>query len=200
MSQVIGLEYAADAAAPTPALIKVLKASWAFGLLFTVLFAALVLLAALMAGAMLFYDGPHLQVDSQSFELTQASKALPSFIIVGTLPWATKAAYAIVAVARTLPAIMLFWNLRLLFRLYAAGQVFAPRNAAVIKTIGLWLVASALSPFACHLFLSSLGRELDHAWFHMQEVQAFVLGGQVFVIAQVMQVGHEIEEDRSQFV
>ena len=35
---------------------------------------------------------------------------------------------------------------------------------------------------------------------HLSRVQALVLGLLVFVIAQVMAVGHEIEEDRKAFV
>lgn len=200
MSQVISLGGGADTAVPTPALMKVLGASRAFGLLFTALFWTLVGLSALMVGGVLLYSGPHLQAGPHHFELTARSAPLPGFVVVGALPWATKAAYAVVALARTAPAVMIVWNLRSLFQLYASGQVFAAGNAAAIKSIGLWLIASAVDPFACHLFLTGLGREIDHNWFHMQEVQAFVLGGLVFVIAQVMQVGREIEEDWSQFV
>ena len=199
MSNVMGL-HAAGVEPASSAFRRVRRASRLFSWLFTALLWALSVLAAAMALAMLIYAGPHLQVTSHSFELTNRTNILPGAVVVGTLPFATKLAYAIVAVLRTAPAVMMFWNLRALFRLYSQGVVFASENTAAIKRVGLWLVAAAFMPFASHMFLSALGREVDHAWFHMEEVQALVLGGLVFVIAQVMQVGREIEEDRSQFV
>ena len=48
--------------------------------------------------------------------------------------------------------------------------------------------------------LSATGYEIDKAWAHMAAIQELVLGAVVFVIALVMQAGHEIEEDREGFV
>ncbi len=205
MSQVTSLEFsgAQSDSAPSdsgPTYRRIRGASRLFGWLFTALLWAVSALAAAMALAMLFYTGPHLQVTSTHFELTEHETLLRGAIIVGTLPFATKLAYALAALVRTAPAIMIFWHLRALFRLYGQGVVFSQQNGLHIQKVGLWLVAAALTPFICHLLLSVSGVEIDHAWFHFEQVQAFVLGGLVFVIAQVMQAGREIEEDRSQFV
>jgi len=51
-----------------------------------------------------------------------------------------------------------------------------------------------------HLALSATGYEIDRNWAHMVSLQELVLGGVVFVVAGVMQVGREIEEDREGFV
>jgi hypothetical protein len=55
-------------------------------------------------------------------------------------------------------------------------------------------------PFLVHLILSATGYEIDGLWAHMVSLQELVLGSVVFVIALVMQAGHEIEQDREGFV
>ena len=91
-------------------------------------------------------------------------------------------------------------SLRTLFRLYGQGQVFTARNAALIKTMGAALIAHAAAPFACHLVLSATGYEIDKNWAHMVSFDEALLRAVVFVIAWVMQAGHEIEQDREGFV
>ena len=98
------------------------------------------------------------------------------------------------------PAILVLANLRGLFRLYAAGTVFARENATRIKRIGLWLTAYAVAPFLSVELLTLIDCVVDRAWFHVVEVQALVLGGILLVIAQVMEAGREIELDRDGFV
>ena len=78
--------------------------------------------------------------------------------------------------------------------------MFSARTAWLIKCMGVLLVIDAVSPFLCHLVLSATGYEIDKLWAHMAAVQELVLGAVVFVIALVMQAGHEIEEDREGFV
>ena len=49
-------------------------------------------------------------------------------------------------------------------------------------------------------YLSALHLVIDRQWMHASSVQELVLGAVVYVIALVMQVGHEIEQERGQFV
>ena len=95
---------------------------------------------------------------------------------------------------------MLFFSLRRLFGLYAEGVVFAAENARCIRWVGIALIANAVAPGLGVLFLTSLNLVIDHQWLHASSVQELVLGAVVYVIAQVMQVGHEIEEERSQII
>jgi hypothetical protein len=41
---------------------------------------------------------------------------------------------------------------------------------------------------------------MSQAWMHGSSIEQLILGAVVFVIAQVMQLGRELEEERSQFV
>jgi hypothetical protein len=159
---------------------------------------ATVLLAA-GVGALLFYQGDGLRIG-------------PSGVIIGTPPWPAgfitfatvplvqKLAYAVTAVVRFSPKVAILLNQAALFGLYAQGVVFDRRNARRIRDTGLWLIADGALPFVCHLVLSSAGLEIDHRWAHLGSLQELILGAVVVVIAEVMHVGREIEEDRSQFV
>jgi DUF2975 family protein len=198
LADVIDLPMPQRAPAATPSYRRIRAASRAFEVLFTVLFAAFVVLAAASVWVVLFYQGNHIVLGPDGgFISTEPITNVPPFS-----SWALdqKLAYALVAIVRAAPAIVLFWLLRSLFRLYGRGQVFGRRNAALIMGMGACLAADALAPFACHVALSATGYEIDRVWMHMASVQELVLGAVVVVIALVMQAGREIEEDREGFV
>jgi hypothetical protein len=97
------------------------------------------------------------------------------------------------------PLIFVFWHLRGLFRLYAAGVVFVRENAQHLKRIGVWLIAYPFAKFAANLLFQAAGGA-DHHWFYMEEVYALGLGIIVVAIAQVMEFGHEIEQEKDSFI
>ena len=167
--------------------------AWLFTGLLTL--ASAILVTALIT--MIFYKGEFVRIGPDNCYIGEGP---PNSVAFGSLPLPHRLIYCLVGIVRATPIIMLFWNARGLFRLYAQGRVFAPANAVQFSRIGMWLCAYALSPFLCHLFLSATGYEIDKNWAHMASLQAFVLGLLVLVIGQVMQVGREIEEDREAFV
>jgi hypothetical protein len=185
--------------APTPSFRKIRAVSRGFELLFTGLFALFVLLALASFWILFFYKGTMIVIGPRGGLFTTEPPP-PDFIPFYKWRLDQKLAYVPDIVVRSLPSILLFWCLRALFRLYGQGQVFTARNAAVIKAIGVCLVADAAAPFLCHLVLSATGYEIDKMWAHMAALQELVLGAVVFVIALVMQAGHEIEEDREGFI
>ena len=198
MADVVDLPMPQRAPAATPSYRRSRAASRSVEVLFTILFWAFVALAAASVAIVLFYQGSNIVLGpSGGFISTQPITDVPPF---SSWPLGQKLAYALVAVIRTAPAIMLFWLLRSLFRLYGQGQVFGRRNAALIMGMGACLAIDAVAPFACHVVLSATGYEIDRVWMHMSSIQELVLGAVVFVIALVMQAGREIEEDREGFV
>ena len=124
----------------------------------------------------------------------------PGIVLIGSLPLATQLAYAATLLLNTAAALLALLNLRGLLRLYADGVVFAAENGTRIKRIGLALAAYAVAPFTGHELVMLAGHGVDMNWFRASEPQALVLGAVLFVIAQVMEVGQEIEQDRSGFV
>jgi hypothetical protein len=193
------VDLASPRPAPTPSFRKIRAASRGFELLFTVLFTLFVLVALASFWILFFYKGTMIVIGPRGGLLTTQPPP-PDFIPFSKWRLDQKLAYVPDIVVRSAPSIFLFWYLRALFRLYGQGKVFSARNAAVIKAIGVCLVADAAAPFLCHLALSATGYEIDKMWAHMAALQELVLGAVVFVIALVMQAGHEIEEDREGFI
>ena len=124
----------------------------------------------------------------------------PGYIAPADMPVIQRLAHVPVGLLNAVPMIALFWSLRRLFGLYARGVVFAPDNARSLKRIGVALIVIAVAPWLGHAFLNSLHLAIDQVWMHGSSLQELILGAIVYVIAQVMQLGREIEEERSQFV
>ncbi len=184
----------------TPSYRKIRAASRGFEMLFTALLIFFVALMLVSLWILLFYQGTHIAIGPRGGLISFDGRLPPDFLPFRDWRLDQKLAYVPVVIVRALPSLALFWCLRALFRLYGQGQVFAARNAALIKAMGVCLIADAAAPFACHLVLSATGYEIDKMWAHQRAVQELVLGAVVFVIAMVMQAGREIEEDREGFV
>lgn len=125
---------------------------------------------------------------------------LSGVVPFGSLPLPTRLAYAATLILDVAPVLFALVNLRGLLRLYAAGVVFAAANGVRIKRIALGLVAYAVAPFLGHELVALAGQGVDLKWFDASEAQALVLGATLFVVAQVMEVGRQIEQDRDGFV
>jgi hypothetical protein len=162
---------------------------------------AIVCTALLLAAiaAMLFYPGPLLRIGPTGMEIGGAHGS-PGFVSVGSLPLVQRLIYVVVGVVRNAPKVAILATLWALFRLYGQGAVFTQANALRIRDVGLLLVIDAVLPFACHLVLSATGWEIDHRWAHLGSFQELVLGALVFVIAGVMRVAGQIDEERRAFV
>ena len=130
----------------------------------------------------------------------QAPLAGPGEVRLSDLPLVTRLAGAAGWSIVSVPFVCIFWHLRGLFELYARGIVFATRNAVHLKRIGLWLIAYPFANYACNALFWLAGGADKASWFHLFQLQALVLGAIVYVIAQVMEFGREIEEERDSFV
>lgn len=187
-----------------PAHQRIRAHSRVLAVLFTfLLWLVAALTGILMLGA-LFYTGHHIAFGPAGGDIILGDTShyvLPA----GTVWWGDgglrfRLAGFVAAAVQFVPAVMVLANLRGLFRLYAAGTVFAPENARRFKQIGVWLIAYAVTPFLSVELLILLDCAIDTAWFHSAEIYALVLGCILFVIAQVMEVGQAIEQDRDGFI
>lgn len=185
-------------ALPTAAHHRRLRvASRALSWLFTGLLLLVGAASAILIAGVLIYPGDDYRIGSNAVWI---GKGPADSVAFHTLSLPHRLAYAAVGLVRIAPSLMIFWRLSDLFALYGQGEVFGRRNGWLIGQVGIWLCAYAVAPFVCHLFLSATRWEIDKRWMHLASVQAFILGLLVFVIAQVMQVGREIEEDREAFI
>jgi hypothetical protein len=185
--------------APTPSFRRLRAASRGLEWLFAGLLAVFVVLTAVGFGVLFFYHGTMIAFGPKGGVLSTGVTPA-GYLALRDWRFDQRLAYAPVWIARSAPTIGLFSCLRALFRLYGDGEVFTERAARLIRWMGVWLVVDAVTPLACHLALSATGYEIDGAWAHLAAVQELILGAVVFIIALVMQAGHEIEEDREGFI
>lgn len=197
-----------DASQQTPSHRRIRWASKALAALFGAIFVAYCLFVAAMVLAFVVpYAGNHLLIGPKGMILYlpgpgHAPVAPPpaGYVAVAGLPLLQRMAHVAISPLVILPGLMIFWNLHRLFRLYGQGVVFSETNARLIKQIGLWLAANALAPLVTSNVLAALHMQIDHAWFHADTIPKIVLGGVVYVIGMVMEVGRQIEEEQGQFV
>ena len=170
--------------------------------LFTGLLWLVTAITGLFVLGALFYSGQNVLVNAEGVDIILgAAPTVPADAIsLGQMATRLRIGGAFALIVQYGPAILVLANLRGLFRLYAAGTVFARENADHIKRMGQWLIVYAVAPFVSVQLLILVDCAVDRAWFHMVEVQALVLGGILLVIAQVMEAGREIEQDRDGFV
>jgi hypothetical protein len=201
MSEAVVLDFAAPEPEPTPAHRRIRLASGALAWLFTALLVLSGLLFALL-GAAFFIPalGRYIGIGPTGMLLTSLPRPPPPYIPVSSLPLLQRLAHLPVGLIDFAPVLAIFLGLRRLFGLYAKGVVFGAENARCFRWIGMALIANAVAPGLGVLFLTSLHMAVDHQWMHASSLQELVLGAIVYVIALVMQVGHELEEERGQFI
>ena len=209
MAQVLEFEPVAGAPVEeTASHRRIRQASKALSLLFGAVFVAYCAFVALLVMAFLVpVAGDHLLIGPKGMLLMLGPAPvhpapLPpaGYVAVAGLPLLQRLAHVAVSPLVILPGLMIFWNLRRLFQLYGCGVVFSEANARLIKHIGLWLVANALAPLLTTSVLAALNMRIDQNWFHGDTIPKIVLGGVVYVIGMVMEVGRQIEEEQGQFV
>ena len=181
-----------------PARVRVFSRLLSIG--FMALAALFAVVVVTVAGAMFLSPGGIIGLGPRGGWLDTAGHMPAGYTALGDLPFRQKLAYLTVAVVREGPKLAILLNQAALFRLYGRGEVFEPANARRLRDTGAWLVADGLLPLVCHILLSVTGLELDRRWAHLGSVQEVVVGCLLFVIAAVMTLGREIEEDTRGYV
>ncbi|MBI1868243.1 MAG: DUF2975 domain-containing protein [Methylocystis sp.] len=201
MNNIVSIEPAgvgADDENPTRRTIR--RRSRVVAFLFTAALTLAIAFAFLLVGAVLFYDGPLLAFGPGGVWIGQAPDAGAGLLPLTAFSFFQRLTGAFALTLLTAPAIFIFFHLRGLFRLYSNGVVFAVANARHIKFTGIGLVAYAFGPFLANRSIWLAGVTTDPIWFHVDEVQALVIGTLLFVIANVMEFGRAIEQERDGFI
>jgi hypothetical protein len=211
MSQAAVIDFAAEALQPQPPprLRRMRLVSRGLEILFLILaIGAGVLASALILDFIVPYAGDAISLGPKGglvrLYLPWAHfhpQPLPAgYIAPESMPAIQRLAQVPVGLLHAVPIVVLFWSLRRLFGRYARGVVFSPGNARSLKHVGAALIVIALAPWLGHTLLSTLHLAIDMIWAHASSLQELVLGAMVYVIAQVMQVGRELEDEQRQFV
>jgi hypothetical protein len=163
------------------------------------LFIVALFTTVLIIGA-IFYKGSYVFVTPEGVLFGREVTTMPGVIPISSVGIRYRIGGAFAIFTQMTPAILVLANLRGLFRLYTKGTVFAHENAQRIKRIGIWLIVYAVAPFISVMLLTLADSAIDRRWFHLDEVQALLIGIILFVISQVMEVGREIEQERDEFI
>ena len=153
------------------------------------------------AFVVIFFYSNHVMVGSSGANVSFPAEPhdIPGMIRFSSQPFITRfAGFVNICMAST-PIVLICWNLRELFKLYSRGVVFARENAAHLKRIGLWLVLWPVAKFIANM-LFQLAGGTDKAWAQMIFLDSLILGLIVLAIAQVMEFGREIEQEKDSFI
>lgn len=185
-----------------PKHLRLRKRSRILAAAFNGLFWLCVAYDVVMVLTVLFYQGHNLIFGPEGGNLDYPARTtLPAGYVYWadvTLRFRIGALFA--GITQFVPATMVMLYLRGLFRLYARGIVFSEENALAFKRMGVWLILYAVTPFLSVEFLTLIDCVIDRNWYHASELYALGLGSILFVIAEVMQAGREIEQERDEFV
>jgi len=120
------------------------------------------------------------------------------------IPAANRALCFVVSLLPTGVAMYGFRTLRTLFGLYAAGEIFSPRNVCCYRGLGktllYWAGASFLNTPLTSLAMSAWmppGQRHITVSIGSDELAALFMGAAVLVISWVMDEGRGIEEERA---
>jgi hypothetical protein len=201
MSNIVTLQSIdADPINGKPARRAIRRRSRVFAALFTAAFVLALVFAVLLAAGVVFYDGPLLAFGPGGVRIAPTPDEAAKLWPLTSFSLAQRLTGAFALLLLTAPVIFVFHHLRCLFALYAEGAVFARANAGHIKSIGAGLIAYAIAPFIANRSVWLAGVTLDPAWFHIDEAQALVIGALLFIVADVMEFGREIEQERDGFI
>lgn len=122
----------------------------------------------------------------------------PGSVSLQTLGLAQRAAVAALAVACAGGYAVALYNLRQLFALYSRGVIFSAANVSRMKWFALWLVIAAVAINVSGRLFELMARPAVHPTANV--VMAMFYGGMIYVIARVMELACQADQERGEFV
>jgi hypothetical protein len=199
--------------APKPesrALRRIRLLSLPFQIVFAGLGVLQLLLSVLVAIAFFVADGQGLRLHPEGVHLTLSyvpdrgfvsdpADWPPDSVGVGDLPFLSQAYGAVVLVLLTACTVGAYGCLFKLFGAYRRGVVFAGSAMAWMRRAGALLVVTAVAPGALQPLTQALGLRDSH-WLDGGKIAALLVGGALFVLAYVIELGREIETESKGYV
>ena len=175
-----------------------------FLILLTIALIALVMVQGGEILAVLFFrsdGGWHAAVRSSADGIGLSIFANPDRsrdVLLESLSFWQRSALALLAgLCATTGGLALF-HLRQLFSLYSRGEVFAEASIRNLKRFGLWLALSGVMVnVADHLFPLVTGHP---AYSFANAPMTLVYGGMTYVVARVMELGRQADQERREFI
>ena len=185
------------------ALRAVRRLSRPFLILLTIALGLVVLVQVPQILAILFFPGSdalHASVGSSEsgIGLSIWGHDQPPGVALDSLSFGQRSAVALLAALCATCSGLALFHLRQLFALYSRGEVFTRGAVSHIKWFGLWLaVAGIVINVADRLFPVITG-EPSHGFANA--AMGVVYGGMTWVVARVMELGRQADQERREFI
>ena len=122
----------------------------------------------------------------------------PPGVALESLSFGQRSALALLAALCAACGGLALFHLRQLFALYARGVVFADDNIRHIKRFGVWLALAAIAINASGWLFHMVTGEPSHG--AANAAMAVVYGGMTYVVARVMELGRQADQERKEFI
>lgn len=201
MGNVVPFQSVRTASAPEqPGRLAIRRRSRILAAALTIALALTIACVLSLAGGVLFYDGPLLSFGPGGLLIGLEPDPTVGRVALAIFSSGQRLAGALAVLLLGAPITFILFHARALFRLYREGTVFASANARRIKLMGVGLISYSATPFVAHHVIILAGVTNDPVWFHFDEAIALIFGVLAFVIANVMEFGCEIEQERDGFI
>ena len=192
--------YTAEPKPDSPALKRIRRLSVPFEIVFAALagFVALIWLAVVLAG--LFYTG-------DNFRLTTSGPTIyfdndpyaEGSVRIADVPLGARLIGCLVMTCIQGALFAGLYSLHRLFAAYRRGVVFAEAPVRWMRRAGFGLIGFAVLPGLFQPLVQGAGL-MDRAWLHGQNIAALLVGASLFVLANVIALGREIEKEGEGYV
>ncbi len=183
-----------------PALRRIQRLSLPFEIVFASIVLALALIYAAVVFAGLFYAGEQLRLTAQGPTLYLGNDAFaPGSVKISDAPLSARLIGLLPLSVVFGAQIGAFFCLHRLFGSYRRGVVFAEAPARWMRRAGALLILFAVAPALFQPLVRAAGL-MDRAWLQPHLVAALIVGAALFVLAQVIALGREIEKEGEGYV
>ncbi|HVK80631.1 MAG TPA: DUF2975 domain-containing protein [Verrucomicrobiae bacterium] len=190
----------AEPDAEAPALRRIRHLSLPFELIFLALagLVAFVYLATLLAA--LFYTGEQFRLTANGPTLYLGDDAFaPGSVKISDVPLTSRLIGFVPLTIIQGALIAAFYCLHKLFGGYRRGHVFTETAIRWMRRAGVALIVFAIAPGVFQPLVRAAGLR-DEAWLHGHTIAALLIGGALFVLARVIALGRQIEEESKGYI
>ena len=185
------------------ALRPVRRLSQPFMILLTIALGLVVLVKGAEILVILFFQGGdawHAAVSSSEGGIGFSiwSKGQPPGVVLDSLSFGQRSALALLAALCAAGSGLALFHLRQLFALYSKGVVFDRANVSHIKWFGLWLAGSGIMINVADRLFPVITGEPSHGFANA--AMGVVYGAMTYVIARVMELGRQADQERREFI
>lgn len=199
------MTHVSEASPPSPAFRRIRVLSRPIFVLVSIALGILLLVRVPQIFAILFMSGGgdwQAWISSSQtglgLAISRESTAPGSGVALASLGTGQRINLALLTAAGAACGALMLFHLRQLFDLYARGIVFARASARHLKRFALWLAASAIAiNISGRLFETITGTAPERI---ANAAMAVVLAAMIYVIASVLELAVEADEERKEFI